>query len=1805
VSTWPRWSLEGEPAALAKYVRPEEIAALVRLPGPPADSRLAQARTVYEALATVGITYSHEAPSDDPGRQVVREPGEVLWCPRHGTCLDLALVMAGACLHAGLHPFVVILDPPGAERAAHALLGVRIGDLRPGGPRMPDADVWTAPPEDWPTLVQHDVEGGRPRPLLLLDPVGVARALPTSPAVGTDVTFAEAAAAGARYASEWTWRLAVDIGRAWRRQDVHRTAERPRDEPLRSPYVRLDTAVHRPLEILKAEHEVVPFQARDELTVLTHFCRTVATGPHTGVALVHGVGGAGKTRLALELAEQLAVRHGWYTGYLREGTDGEDWLGVVTSPTLIVLDYVEARAEDARNLLRVLKRRAERGAAPAVVVMTARSAGGQWLTSLQRAWARDGHPVRECPPLHLPPEHPDGSMLFRRAVATFHEGGRAVDLSEAESAAPAEWTTLDHILLAFLATRGAGRLPTTREALYEEVLQHERGYWAQTYQKVSGSAGDAPLAVLDRAVTCLALRTPVTRAETIAALDAVQELAASAQWRETVHATLTTCLQPAPGEALVLRPDPIADHLTLRELDSDPDLLHRALDGLAPEPLLHALRQLNRAAGTDPGRAADMIAAWIDEGTDRWRPVLRVAVEQRGAALAALDRLVDATPAPPWLDELSEGVPATPLGLPQLAVRAFGRRLARLRAGPDPASAEVAELLRHLGLCQVRAGARPEAIESLKEAVGILRVLARTDPEAHRGGLAMALSTLSGSQSEAGEHGDALANAGEAVDVLRPLASTYPAAHQADLAAALVNLARSQYDTGDHPAALCSIGEAVDILRPLAPTDPAEHLPYLAAALNNLSSCQARLGNRKASLESITEAAQVYREVVRTNPAQLPNFAGALTNLSSQQRHAGDHAAALASGNEAVDSLRRLVFANPAAHLPTLAAALINLSASQGETGEHAAALASGREAVGILRPLTRTSPAAHLPALVTALNNLSDYQHRSGDHPVALATVSEAVDLLRPLIRAGLVTHLPALATALVGLSRCQTSAGDRTAARTSITEAVDIRRRLAQASPATYLYGLCDALNHLGIQQGDAGEHEEALATLAEAVDIGRTLVSADSDVHLPQLAASLNNLSNQQRAMGDREGALASSAEGVRIRRALARTNPSVYLPDLAISLATLSSSQGDAGDAQAALASITEAVDYFRRLARLSPAQHLHELAAALNNLSGCQSTTGDGSGALASISEAVSYLRRLAEARPAVYRVRLASALSNLSARQSWAGWDTAALASSSEAVDILRSLAHSEPDAHLRLLTTALNNLSNRQSDSGDDEGALASIKEVVEIRRALARTNPAAFRPALATGLQNLADRLARTGDGEGALAAIEECVKIRRPLARSTPAVFLPPLAVALSNLARCQDGSGRSQDALVSITEAVELLRPLARANPAVHLGDFVTALNRLTAVHHDSNAALTVWADAVAALAAHPLPQAELRAYYAGHLAGHGAADDALEQLVRAARAEEDGDPDVLRRVRRQIRDTAAEHGLDSPRLPDWATTALPDAALDLLNDWAGSSDWPDVEAFLSTHGEQLVSPAFRHLLQVAAAVFPGRPEIGSLTALVDQAASGGLDHVLESGRRTHASRLLVRAWLDTPDWQKSKDFLEEHAAALRAREVDVILSHTDHPVAHQHLAILELAERLTTDEVYAVVTDPAAAVDRAFQAVDRADLQSMGRIQAAHDEPVTGAPAALLAVVSHLTDGNEDEARRFAALLAENAGPTKRAAYAIHLRNLAAHAPDLALAEELADVITAADTLQDARDSTAPQSNTRTTPRNSPPKFEQA
>ncbi|WP_327681775.1 hypothetical protein [Kitasatospora sp. NBC_00458] len=1773
MTSWPRWNQEGEDAALAKYVRPDEVAALVRLPGPAGGSRLDQARAVYEALAGAGITYSYEAPSDEAGRQAVRQPAEVLWSPRHATCLDLALVLAAACLHAGLHPFVLLVDPPGGSGPGHALLGVRVDDPDPGEPRPPDTDLWAERPEDWDDLVRAEVHGPA-RPLLVLDPVGLAHALPTSPITGTGAAFADAARTGARYAADWRWRTAVDIARLWHAQDTHTPSVHRADDPLRAPYLPFDPQVHRPLRLLRPEHNAVRFQARDELTVLTDWCRSVAEGQHTGVAVVHGVGGAGKTRLALEVAHRLAEQHDWYAGYLRKDTPGLDWLGVVVSPTLIVLDYADARPAEARELFRVLRRRAERGAAPAVVLMTARSTDGQWLPDLRRAWLADGHPCRERPPMMLPPEHPDGRALARRAVEAFGPGARALAPEDLADAAPQDWTTLDRLLLAFLASRTPDRerLPATRAELYEEVLDHERSYWAQVYRRATGTTGDAPLDVLDRAVTCLTLRAPTGRKATAAALRAVEELADDARWREQIRGALTDCLQPAPGEPLALRPDPIADHLTLRTLREDEELLTAALSGLGEDQVVSALRQFNRAAAADQATAAGMVADWTAAGAERWRPALTVATDQGGAVLEALGRLVDAPEAPVWLAELAETIPFTSIGVPHLALRAEQRRLDAALAAAGTTDHQIGILLNRLGRRRHHTGDQAAGLTAFTRAVGIYRRLAIADP-AFLTDLTASLNNLAVQQFQVGDRATALTTVTEAVTLYRRLAEADPAYRPA-LASSLNNLATQQSTAGDKPGALASVTEAVNLVRRLAEADPAAHLPDLASALTNLAADQADNGDRATALTTVTEAVTHYRRLAEADPAaHLPRLATSLGNLAKHRSDQGDRTGALAAATEAVNLVRHLVRANPAVFLPDLAAGLDNLAVHRSDHGDRAGALAAATEAVVLARRLADADPATQLTGLAGILSNLAVHQSGLGDRASALASATEAVTLHRRLAEADPAAHLPGLVRSLNTLANRRSDQGDRAGALADASEAVGLIRRLAEADPAIHLPVLARSLNNLSVHQSARGDRSSALASATEAVGLIRRLAGADPAAHL---ADALNNLANEQADNGERAAALATATEAVIHYRRLAEAAPAAFAPDLAGALTNLADGQAANGDRAAALATATEAVDRYLDLADTNPAAFLPLLADALNSLADRQAANGSRADALSTSSEATAICRQLAADEPEVFLPQLAYSLRNLGTHQSRTGDDAAALASVTEAVTHYRRLAGTDPAAFAPHLADALNQLATLDtgdSKTGSDAAALASATEAVTLHRRLAEADPAAFAPHLAGALDNLALQQSRTGSGAAALASATEAVSRYRRLAGADPVAHLPHLAGALDNLALQQFDSGNRAGALDSTAEAVTHYRRLAEADPTDFLSGLTRALHSLAALHTDREPAHTAWQDALAALRGRPLPQAVLRAHYAYWLAGRGDHRRALELLVEATGAAAHGEPRQLGAARLEIRTLVSNLPTTIGGLPGWATDPLPKEFIGLLDVWGGQEGWPDVERFLHDHADRLRTPAGRDHLRLAGEMFPEDSDIADLTRVLDDIDALGLPAVLAAGRREHDAMALAAAWTALPTWTESQAFHAAHRSELHDPRFSEVLSQVDDPEVRRHLAIVRLARVMPLQQVYGIVADPDLAVDEALAAVEAADLDRLGAVEAACPELLDHTHGGLFALVILLGLGRTDATREIAAVIIEHGGDVQREAYAVHLRNLARRLPELApLAGELADAI---------------------------------
>ncbi|MDK1349184.1 hypothetical protein QNO09_39370 [Streptomyces sp. 378] len=565
-AVWPQWSADTAPADLARYVVPDAVRLHAQIPGPSAAPSLRRVQEVWDRLRQAGIGYAHEPPDSGPDGQWIRPPAELLVAPRNGTCLDLAVLLAGAFRHTGLHTAVLILDAIEPGRPGHALVAVSLSGSWPGG--HPDSGVWPEPPLEFLGEVQTRLDGP-PRSVLVLDPNGISHPVGAD-APGTDADLSEAVATGRAHLASgvYRWRVGVIADPA---TETYTPAPLPAVLPLRDAYRDPGTA-ESALRLLRAEYQVTPFQSRDELTVLSALCEETLLGRRTGVAVVIGRGGAGKTRLALELVDRMA-RRGWYAGALREQARDSrslEWLAEGTAPLLVLIDYADARAASTIEILRVVVRRRR----PAVVILTAREREGEWLTRITDALETDSHPHR-LESFELPDTHPRPNDLFLRTYAAID---RRPSTSRPQLPAPdkgTRWTTLDLVLLGWLAARGNGPLPVTPAALYDEILRHERRYWNTTFE--SNTRTELRYTdLLAEAAACLTLLTPAPH-RAARALTAVGRLADTEELREQVASTLITCMDPGPGEYVAIRPDPVGDHHLLTTLSRRPDLLERCL----------------------------------------------------------------------------------------------------------------------------------------------------------------------------------------------------------------------------------------------------------------------------------------------------------------------------------------------------------------------------------------------------------------------------------------------------------------------------------------------------------------------------------------------------------------------------------------------------------------------------------------------------------------------------------------------------------------------------------------------------------------------------------------------------------------------------------------------------------------------------------------------------------------------------------------------------------------------------------------------------------------------------------------------------------------------------------------------------------------------------------------------------------------------------------------------------------------------------------------------------------------------------
>jgi len=1112
------YSSGADPARLAEYVPTGAVTYMIpsrnrrELPGP--DSRPAEekAKAIFELMAKLGIRYVLEPADSQPGAQFVRPVEEVFRASGQGTCLDLCVAFSSAALDAGLHPMILTVINSNRDRHSIVLIPLNRTWLASGRPEpVADSEVVREPflLDDMPlkAMVYRTATGSG---ALLAINVQQASRKPDGTPFGD---WESAVSRGADFLTGetgWDWDVCVDIGALRGAMEApHSVYAPPRARVLEPGYLKpAPGATRSPLQLIKARTGIVPFTGRDKLTELTDWAnkQPEESREDLAVAVVTGVGGSGKTRLAAELCSNLE-KNGWVAGFIPKTTGLSEveltWLTKVESHLLLVLDYAEeSHKEELTRLLRRLRERA----APTRVVLTARSAGA-WLDDLLEDDVLSGAMAQELRRFELPHQAETSTKMAKRAAKRFARYLETPEPTDVEIPQNSRWATLDFVLHGWLIASevDAASLPNSRERLYEDILRREIKYW-QDEAALQGMAKVSE-ATLRTSAAALSLIGPRTVSEMVDVLSRLPEWS-EAELRKT-YAELLSKMLADPGDAYVLRPDPVAEKLIVEvfvddgeTLDDPEELLNRVLP---PDPLSDS--RLNettcppviaRRALCHVGQSqqvCDVITRCTSQGdapatqlahsalrcrTHLWISGLEAALKQGGPFVTALeDALKDGMNIP--AAEIADSIPPGHAYLRSVAVTAMTRDQEK-NMTPTERAAYMNDLSNRLS----EVGDREGALKAIWGAVGIRRGLVEGNPAAFNPDLAKSLNNLSARLSEVGDREGALKAIREAIGIYHGLAEGNPGAFNPDLAMSLNNLSVVLSEVGDREGALKAIREAIGIYRGLVEGNPGAFSPDLAKSLNNLSARLSGVGDRGGALKAVWEAVGIYRGLAEGNPGAFnPDLAMSLNNLSVVLSGVGDREGALKAIREAIGIYRGLAEGNPGAFSPDLAKSLNNLSARLSEVGDREGALKAAWGAVGIYRGLAEGNPGAFSPGLASSLSNLSNCLSEVGDREGALKAAWEAVGIRRGLVEGNPAAVNPDLAKSLNNLSVVLSEVGDREGALEVIREAVEIRRGLAKRNAAAFEADLVRSLNILARLLTEAGETEEALRCFTDETE------------------------------------------------------------------------------------------------------------------------------------------------------------------------------------------------------------------------------------------------------------------------------------------------------------------------------------------------------------------------------------------------------------------------------------------------------------------------------------------------------------------------------------------------------------------------------------------------------------------------------------------------------------------------------------------------------------------------------------------------
>ena len=1036
------------------------------------------------------------------------------------------------------------------------------------------------------------------------------------------------------------------------------------------PVTALDTEWLRaqPSRMLDSRSAVVDFTGRDEeLRALTAWRDT---GQRLAVRWLHGEGGQGKTRLALQLAADAGAR-GWKVVDAVHGTDthppaelNQDLRLDGHRGVLVLVDYADRWP--VSHLSWLFHNRLLQKDVPARVLLLARSVD-QWPAvrgRLNRLRVNADSSDQYLAP--IPEAGDQRERLFSVARDSFARHYRQITeperISPPDALNDAEFgLTLAVLTAALVAVDAAAhgrRAPAGMTGLTAYLLDREHENWEQLYETSgAGSGYRTPPAVMARMVFLAALIGLSHRSHAERLLGVVSDEIPP----EVLLADHSVCYPStelfSEGVLQPLLPDRLAEDFLALTLPGSPvtayptDRWAAAVCTTFLQPLSDALpRNWITRAVTFLAAAA---ARWPHVATGYLHPMLgahpEVATHAGSTALLRLAAVEDAdldvlTMVDDTIEDLSGEL--TRLDLATGAV-AICERVTPRRLEATSAPAERMRLLNRLGLRMLHAGRPLDAVQPLEEAVDLGRQgMAEADPSV----LPLQVKALIRLSRALTDIGGLLVKAfalsAEAAQVARALVDDGSDSQLLLLAECLATASDNAHALGRGETALEFIDEAVSIYLSLRETSHESVLPQLASALNAQGRRLRSLGRIQESVRPTFDAMEIRNELTDTDfPTHFADNLRSIIDVGVCTAEMGLPDQALDFFNRATEHLRRVVAVQPAL-LPDLADGLEWTGRQLAETGRTDEALALTEEAVAIRRK-EWDADSTNAEALADSLHLLALRLDECGRTDDAADAAGQAFS-----IRWALASAVPerdsfgAIALDLGLRGHLLRRLGRLGEAESALMNARAVMENLTASQLTSRLpERLAGILDELAGVLHELGTSHEARDIAAEAAAMRRRTPPPPS----PRRRRVYSRSSGFQRPDDAETEELAirlTLETAILVHRPLAEKEPDRYLPPLAVALHNLGRHRlRNGGRPDDAIRSLRESCAVFRELSRTN-VFFVPQLALTLNNLGSALYRLDRGQDALVPFEEAAGYYQILA-GTDASYRELLVSALNKI------------------------------------------------------------------------------------------------------------------------------------------------------------------------------------------------------------------------------------------------------------------------------------------------------------------------------------------------------------------------------------------------------------------------------------------------------------------------------------------------------------------------------------------------------------------------------